>query len=57
MLQDNAPRITIAQKHRQALLAETHALGHFGTNKMVDQIHAQSKTWPGLAKACLEYVK
>ena len=58
MLNDKSvPRFTVAASDRRSLMAEVHSLGHFGANKMVDQIHAQNKTWPLMAKDCLEYVK
>jgi hypothetical protein len=58
LIQDEqTPRETVAMSQRTELLATTHALGHFGTNAMVNHIHALNKTWPQLAKDCLEYVQ
>jgi len=58
LIQDGqTPRVTVPMKERRALLADVHALGHFGTNAMVKQIHEQGKTWPNLAKECLEFVQ
>jgi len=58
LIQDSqTPRVTVALSERKSLLAETHALGHFGTNAMVKQIHSLNKTWPNLAKDCLEFVQ
>jgi hypothetical protein len=57
MLQDKSvPRFTAAVKKRRSLIAEVDSLGHIGANKMVNQITAQDKTWPLMAKDCLEYV-
>lgn len=58
LMQDkDTPRETVLEKDRSTLLADTHALGHFGTNAMVKHIHDLGKTWPHLAKDCLEHVK
>lgn len=58
LIQDKeTPRATVPEKERQAVLAEVHSLGHFGANAMVKSIHVKSKTWPLLAKDCLEYVQ
>jgi hypothetical protein len=58
MLQDKSvPRFTVAVKERKSLMAEVHSLGHIGANKMVNQIHAQDKTWPLMVKDCLEFVR
>jgi hypothetical protein len=58
LMQDsNTPRETVALSDRKTVLADTHALGHFGTNAMVKHIHGLNKTWPHLAKDCLEYVQ
>ena len=51
------PRDTVPESRRKELLAEAHELGHIGTNAMVNQIHSLHKTWPNLAKECLDYVK
>jgi hypothetical protein len=57
MLQDKSvPRFTAAVKKRRSLIAEVDSLDHIGANKMVNQITAQDKTWPLMAKDCLEYV-
>jgi len=58
LIQDaSTPRETVAMNKRKSLLESTHALGHFGTNAMVNHIHSSNKTWPNLAKDCLEYVQ
>jgi hypothetical protein len=58
LIQDSStPRQTVALSERRVVLADTHALGHFGTNAMVKHIHGLNKTWPNLAKDCLEYVQ
>lgn len=58
LIQDsNTPHQTVALMKRKAMLADTHVLGHMGTNAMVKHIHSLNKTWPYLAKDCLEYVQ
>lgn len=58
LIQDrDTPRVIVPEEERQALLSEVHSLGHFGTNAMVKSIHVKGKTWPYLAKECLEYVR
>ena len=58
LIQDkDTPRDVVPESDRSALLKEVHSLGHFGTNVMVKAIHAKNKTWPFLAKDCLEFVQ
>ena len=58
MIQDkDIPKETVSVPRRQKLLADVHEIGHFGTNAMVNRIHSMNKTWPNLAKDCLEYVQ
>ena len=54
--EDN-PRDIVPESERNDFLTEAHEMGHIGTNAMVNHIHALQKTWPNLAKDCLEYVK
>lgn len=54
---DDNPRDTVPESERNDVLAEVHELNHAGTNAMVKHVHSLSKTWPNLAKDCLEYVK
>jgi hypothetical protein len=51
------PRQTVPESEKNVVLAEAHELNHAGTNAMVKHIHSLGKTWPNLAKDCLEYVK
>jgi hypothetical protein len=58
LIQDSdTPRQTVPLSERNMVLADAHALGHFGTNAMVKHIHGLSKTWPHLANDCLKYVQ
>jgi len=58
LIQDkDTPRVIVPEKNKQSLLKEIHSLGHFGASAMVEAIHAKGKTWPYLAKDCLEYVQ
>jgi hypothetical protein len=54
---DDNPRDTVPESERGKMLTEAHELGHSGTNAMVNYIHSLHKTWPNLARDCLEYVK
>jgi len=53
----DTPQETVPVSGRNKLLVEAHAMGHVGANAMVRHIHSLNKTWPFLAKDCLDYVK
>jgi len=58
LTQDNEiPRETVPESERNVVLAEAHELSHSGANAMVKHVHSLGKTWPNLAKDCLEYAK
>jgi transposase InsO family protein len=58
LIQDaDTQRVTVTISKRQAVIEDAHALGHIGANAMVKHIHSLQKTWPHLAKDCLEYVQ
>jgi len=47
----------VPKTEHNILLAEAHELNHSKTNIMVNYIYSLYKTWPHLARECLEYVK
>jgi hypothetical protein len=58
LIQDaDTQRVTVGISDRKGILVDAHALGHIGANAMVKHIHSLQKTWPNLAKDCLEYVQ
>jgi hypothetical protein len=58
LIQDNdTPNETVLPDERQKVMSDAHALGHIGTNAMVKQIHSLGKTWPLMAKDCLEFIQ
>jgi IS30 family transposase len=54
---EETERMTVPEEERQDLLYHTHAMGHIGTNAMVQAIHQQGKTFPHLAKECSDFIK
>ncbi|KAG2192314.1 hypothetical protein INT47_007471 [Mucor saturninus] len=42
---------------RKKLLSDTHLKGHFGSESMVQQLHAQGIHWNGIFKDSKEYIK
>lgn len=50
-------RQVVPEADRPGLLLETHALGHFGANAMVDRIHEDGKTWSNMKQDCLDVVR
>lgn len=50
-------RAEVPESKRQAVLSETHDMGHPGAHKMIQAIHGNNMTWPKLLQDCLDYVK
>ena len=54
--EDNTREI-VPECDRNSAMHNAHAMGHLGTNAMVRSIHDEGKTWPNLAKDCVDFIK
>jgi transposase InsO family protein len=57
MQTEESYKVITNKAERDAILDKVHTLGHFGTNVMVKNIHADHVTWPHLTEDCLAWVK